>query len=177
MNLNAILAAIPGMTPAQRRVLRANAERLLRNGTESQKAAARTVIEALDAQAEKECARQAEEIASIPLSARVAKAFRTLPPTEAEAKVLRALLANPGTSSADLSRACGWRAQSWHMHFGKTAERREALLWPAEPSRRRDANFYCGILADFDPDGSLFTMKPDVVAGLAEVGIAVRGEG
>jgi hypothetical protein len=73
-----------------------------------------------------------------------------------------------------LSKAYGHDSQIWQMHFGNMAKDREADRWPAEPFAKRDASFYCGILADFDPDGSRFTMKPEAVLGFAALGISAR---
>jgi hypothetical protein len=104
----------------------------------------------------------------------VADAFRKHPPTANEEKIIRALLENPHSTSSELSKAYGFDSQIWQMHFGNMAKAREADLWPAERVEKRDANFYCGILADFDPNGSRFTMKPEVVLGFAALGIAAK---
>ena len=54
------------------------------------------------------------------------------------------------------------------------AKAREVDLWPAEHSDTLDANFYCGILVNFDLEGSRFTMKPDAIIGFAALGISAR---
>ena len=60
------------------------------------------------------------------------------------------------------------------MHFGTMCKNREVYLWPATRSENRDAAFYSGIIATFDPTGALFTMKPDVVAAFKELGIEAK---
>lgn len=167
MRLDKIVAAIPGKNRAQREQMRKNAELKLKTGSDEQKDAASIVLEALDAQEDADRAR----IASLPLAQLVAEAFRLEPPSDAEEKALRALLDHPGATSGHLSEVCNWGGLSWHLHFAEIGRRREHLLWPATPSQTRDAEFWCGILADFDFDGSRWTMKPEVVAGLDAIGI------
>lgn len=144
------------------------------NGTTAQKGDAGKLLDALDV-AELDMKEELRQrVSGMPLSARVAEAFRKQPPTPGEENVIRALLDNPHATSNELSRAYGHDSQIWQMHFGNMAKAREADLWPAEPATNRDGNFYCGILADFDPNGSRFTMKPEVVAGFAALGITAK---
>lgn len=172
MSLDQIIASIPAKSEAERRKMRANAERQLATGTESQKAQARQLIAALDAQAEAEHKTLYDRLSAMPVAARVVEAFRKHPPTPTEEKVIRALLDQPGSTSTRLSGVCGWKGQIWHTHFGTMCKNREAYLWPAERFDGRDTSFYSGILADFNRDGARFTMKPDVAAAFAELGIA-----
>jgi len=170
------IASIPAKTEADRKKMRVNAERLLTSGTPAQKLDARKLLDALDATIKAEREKLNDRLSNMPMSARVADAFRKHPPKPGEENVIRALLDNPHATSNELSRAYGHDSQIWQMHFGNMAKAREADLWPAESFAKRDANFYCGILADFDPDGSRFTMKPEVVFGFAELGIAAKPE-
>jgi hypothetical protein len=174
MSIDRIIAALPGKTEAERSKMRENAQRWLATGTPTQQADARKLLEALDAAALSERQKLNDLLSKMPLSARVAEAFRKRPPTPNEEKIIRALLENPHSTSGELSQAYGFDSLIWQMHFGNMAKAREADLWPAEPFATRDANFYCGILADFDPDGSRFTMKPEVVLGFAAIGIAAK---
>ena len=174
MSIDKILAAIPGKSQADRAKLRVNAERLAATGTPAQQAQAKAVLAELDRVAQIEAARQHAAVSAMDMAARVAAAFTKRPPTKTEEAVIRALLDNPHATSTELSKACGWRGVIWHKNFGTMAKLREADLWPAEPFTKRDANFYSGILADFDPDGSRFTMKPEVALALKALGIASR---
>jgi hypothetical protein len=172
MTIDKIIAIIPSKSDAQRRKMRENADRWLSSGTEPQKAQARRLVDALDAQGAAEHQQRHDEVTAMTLSERVVEAFRRRPPTPSEEKAIDALLAHPGATSRQLSAACGWKGQIWHTRFGTMCKNREADLWPAEPSTARDANFYVGILTTFDPDGDRFTMKPEVVEGFAELGIS-----
>ena len=168
------IATLPTKTETELGKMRANAQRLLATGSPAQKADAAKLIAALDAH--RLSARQSlnDLLAKMPMSQRVAEAFRKHPPTPNEEKIIRALLEHPHAPSGELTRACGWNGLVWQMHFGSMAKAREADLWPAEPFTSRDANFYCGILADFDPNGSRFTMKPEAALGFAALGISAR---
>lgn len=174
MSIDKIIASLPEKTEAERKKMRANAERLLTSGTPAQKADARKLLDAIEAVVVAERERLNTRLAGMPLSARVAEAFRKRPPSPNEEKIIRALLENPHSTSGELSKAYGHDSQIWQMHFGNMAKDREADLWPAEHSNMRDANFYSGILANFDPNGSRFTMKPEVVEGFAALGISAR---
>jgi hypothetical protein len=170
------IASLPSKTEAERAKMRANVERLMAKGTPAQQADAAMVLDALNAHTLTERQRLNDLLSKMPMSARVAGAFRKQPPTANEEKIIRALLDNPHSTSTDLSRACGSDSQIWQMHFGNMAKAREADLWPAEHAVTRDANFYCGILADLDPNGSRFTMKPEVTLGFAALGISTRSK-
>ena len=169
-----IIASLPQKSTAERARIRANCEDKLANGTPQQQADARKVLDALDALAQSEAATLYDRLSGMTVAARVVEAFRKQPPTETEVTVILALLNTPAATSTDLSRACGWKGQIWHTHFGTMCKKREADLWPADPALTRDGNFYSGILADLDPEGNRFTMKPDVAAAFAELGMAAR---
>ncbi|AHM02974.1 hypothetical protein roselon_00534 [Roseibacterium elongatum DSM 19469] len=174
MSIDRIIASIPEKSEADRDKMRENAKRLSETGTAQQKTDAEKLLAALDRAAEAELKALYDRLKDLPAAARVVEAFRALPPSETDVKVVRALLDNPSSTSATLSAAIGWKGQAWHMHFGKMCFDREVYLWPAERSEKREASFYSGILAEFDPNGSLFTLKPDVVAAFAELGIATK---
>jgi len=171
MSIDRIIAALPGKSEADRRKIRTNAERWQATGTPAQQAEANKMLEALEAQTVSERQAQSEHVEAMPVFDRITEAFTKRPPTATEEAVIRALLDNPASTSTELSRACRWKGQIWHTHFGKMARSREPDLWPADPSQTRDAHFYSGILADLDPDGNRFTMKPEVAAAFTEMGI------
>ena len=171
MSIEKIIAAIPEKSEADRKKMRVNAERWLASGTESQKEQASRFLDALDEQGAVEDKERHETLSAMPLSERVVEAFQTRPATPTEEKAIRALLARPGSTATELSRACGWKGQIWHTRFATMCKNREADLWPVEPAATRDAHYYSGILAEFDPEVSRFTMKPDVAVALVELGI------
>lgn len=174
MTIDKFIEIYRSKSKADRLVMRKNAERQLANGTPPQKLVARQLLDAYDMVDREEGEAEVERVKLMPMAARVVEAFRKRPPTRGEEDVIRALLDNPHATSNELSKAYGHDSQIWQMHFGNMAKAREADLWPAEPSETRDANFYCGILADFDRDGSRFTMKPEVALGFADLGISAR---
>jgi hypothetical protein len=174
MSVERALASIPGLAADQRDRLRGNAERWRDGGTPQQQADGRRVLEALDAQAEAEHATLVARLGEMDASARVIEAFRVVPMTETEAKLLQVLLDNPRSTSIALSRALGWGGMSWHMHFGEMCLKRAVYLWPAARAEKRNSYFYSGILAEFDEEGSLFTMRDEVVAALDALGLRAR---
>lgn len=115
-----------------------------------------------------------DRLRGMDVAQRVVEAFRAVPMTPTEEKLIQALLDNPGVTSAQLSAALGWGGGSWHLHFGTMCFHRAVYLWPAPRAEKRDKDFYSGILADFDNDGSRFTMKPAVVKALAAMGLRPR---
>lgn len=171
MNIDKIIAAIPGQSGQERAGSRANAVRLLVAGTEDQQAAAARLIAALDAQETAEYQVLHERLSGLPVARRVVEAFRAAPMTDNERKTIQALLDNPGATSTELSRACGHDNMIWQMHFGNLCKERQAYLWPAVKAEGHDAPFFSGILATVDSDTNRFTMKPDVVAAFAEIGL------
>lgn len=172
-----IIASLPHKSQAERARIRTNAERWVKSGTPAQKAEGKKMIAALDALGEAEAKTLYDRLSGMTVAKRVVEAFRKQPPTETEVTVILALLNYPGSTSTGLSKACGWKAQIWHTHFGTMCKKREADLWPAEPFTKRDANFYSGILADLDPNGNRFTMKPEVADAFAELGLLARSGG
>lgn len=173
MNIDKLLANLPASTAEQRRQMRVNAGRLLSSGTPAQQAAAQRMLGALDQQESGERETLASELAVMDIADRVVRAFTVQPMTAAEDKLVRVLLDHPGSTSKELSRAMNWKAMSWHMHFGTMCEKREAYLWPAKDAVVREGKFYSGILADLTPDNR-FTMKPEVAAAFARLGIHPR---
>ena len=170
-----IIDAIPGMGRDARRRLRENASRWL-NGSPSQAAEARQVLEALDEVSERERSQASRPLAEADAVARVVRAFQDPPMSETERRVVQVLLDNPDRSSEFLTAKCGWQGQSWQMHFGTMCRNREHLLWAAPFEPKRNAPFYCGILADFDETTRGFTLKPEAVEGLRQIGLEPGAE-
>lgn len=163
-----IIAALPHKSPA---------ERLLDKGSAVQQADARRMLDAMTALFLTERQKLNDLLLRMTIPLRVVAAFLKQPATETETeeKSIRALLDNLGSTTTDHSRACGWKGHIWYTHAGTLCKKREAALWPADPAVARDGNFYSGILADLDPDGNRFTMKPGVAAAFAELGLTARG--
>jgi hypothetical protein len=183
MNVDKLIGAIPGMSAAERADMRTKALRMKETGTPAQQEAAERVLTALNEQAAvlatqgaAEAEARRERLSGMPLAQRVIEAFKFAPMTVNESKVIQALLDNPGASSTVLSRAYGHDNMIWQMHFGNLCKDREAYLDTAPKAVKRDGSFYSGILATFDAATSGFTMKPDVSAAFAELGLkaAVR---
>lgn len=171
MNIDKVIAGLPLKSTVERRAIQDNAERWLRSGTADQRESARAVLTALEDLQGQEAEALAQHVAGLSKAARVAEAFSDPAMTDTERAVVQVLLNNPGSSSAALTAALGWRGQAWHLHFGTMCFNRRARLWPAPPAEARDADFYSGILADFDSTTAGFTMNPDAAAGFAAIGI------
>jgi hypothetical protein len=172
MSIDQIIQTLPEKSPEERARMRRNAENKKMSGPPKLRADAERLLAAIDSLETQE----REAVHKTPIAERVVQAFRKRPPSETEEKLLRVLLDNPGSTSSALTQALGWRAQSWHLHFGTMCQNREADLWPAEPSKTHDKSFYSGILAEFDQDSATFTMKPEVVGALAVLGIQKKAE-
>ncbi len=169
-----IVGSLPHKSQAERARMRANAERLADKGIPTQKTDAERLLDALAALTEAEAKTLYDRLSGLTVAARVVEAFRKQPPTETDEKVIMALLRHPGSTSEALSKICGWRGQIWHTHFGKMCGARETWLWPATRSEKTDTKFLCGILAEYDWATSGWTMKPDVAAAFAELGLVAR---
>lgn len=172
MSIDRTLHTLPSLSAEERARLRTNAERLQATGTPQQKAGAARILQAMADLADAERQSLIDRLGPLPVAQRVAEAFRAHPMTETERKVIQALLDHPGSTSDELSRALGWGGKSWHMHFGTMCFNREAHLWPAPPSDRPNKDFYCGILADLSEGTHRWSMKPDVAAAFAAMGLA-----
>ena len=171
MNIDKLVAAIPGKSAADRAEMRKKAMQWQETGAPDQQAAATELLSALDLQAAHEGAALYEHLKDLPVARRVVEAFRVLPMSPNERKTIQALLDNPGSTTTELSRACGHDSMIWQMHFGNLCKDRQAYLWPAAKAERREGLFYGGILAEIDPATNRFTMKPDVAAAFAELGL------
>jgi hypothetical protein len=176
MNVDKVIASLPNKTPAERRAIREHSEAWLVSGSSEQQKAAQQVAEALDDLERTEIEALVKHVSALPKAQRVVEAFKDPEMTETERAVVKVLLDNPGSTSTELTAALGWRAQAWHMHFGTMCFNRRARLWPAPPAEKRKADFYSGILADFDEESSTFTMNPDAATGFAALGLRPSGQ-
>lgn len=174
LNIDKQLAAIPAASADSRAQMRTNAEDWLKSGTDTQREAAQRMIDALDRRERDEHEALIGELSGLDTAERVMRAFAAKPMTETEAKLVQVLLDNPGSTSTALTQALGWNAQSWHLHFGTMCAERALYLWPAPNADHRNGKFYSGILADLKEPENLFTMKADVEAAFARLGLRKR---
>ena len=174
LNIDKQLAAIRSASAESRDQMRTNAAGWLASGTNAQREAAQRMIDALDQQERVEHEALIGELIGLDTAERVIRAFAIKPISETEVKLVQVLLDNPGSTSTALTQALGWKAQSWHMHFGTMCADRALYLWPAPNADHRNGKFYSGILADLKEPENLFTMKPDVVAAFARLGLRKR---
>lgn len=170
MDINRIIAALPGIGGLQLDRMRRNAERLKSDGSPDQQAAAARLLCAIDAQGGSTAGHRERRSRTD----RVAEAFRQMPPSETDLRVLLALLDNPGATSAALSRAIGWKGESWQQHFARMCEARAAWLCPPLPSERNAPVDVAALVAGFDPATGGYELTPEAVAGLARVGLSAR---
>ena len=174
MSIAKVISSLPTMAQNQRDTIRGRAQAWLQTGSVEQQEQGRSVLEALDALERTETEALIQHVRDLPKAQRVAETFQRPAMTTTERAVVQVLLDHPGSTSSALSAALGWGAQSWHLHFGTMCFERRARLWPAPPAEKRDADFYSGILADFDPATASFTMNPDAAAGFAALGMVPR---
>ena len=176
MEVDKIIRAIPAMDKDQRRTLRDRAAAWDAEGKAGRAADAQSVLEALDAAEVMEREQVTRHVANLDKTQRVVEAFTRPELTEHERRVVQLLLDNPGLSSEALTREAGWGGQAWHLHFGLLCRARGHLLWPAPFEESRSADFFSGILADFDPETRGFTMKPEAVQGFRQLGLTLTAK-
>ncbi len=174
MNVAHLIELIPTKSAHERLQMRGNAHRLLESGG-AQAADAKALLVALDAFEAQEREACVRHVAGLDNVERIVEAFQTKPITDAERHIVQVLLDNPGLSSEALTEKAGWKAEAWHMRFGLMSRDRDHFLWPAPFDENRRANFYSGILADFDEETRGFTMKPEAVEAFARLGLRARG--
>jgi hypothetical protein len=134
-----------------------NLERLEREGTLAQRRAsteARTTIQ------------------DLPNAARIKIAFRDEKLGARVRKLLEALDGHPGASAEELTRAMGWKSQSWKLQFAVMCQDRLGPLFapPAETGEDELGSYYADLLAERDEAGSGYRLRPEVREALAEVG-------
>ena len=166
MNIEPLIAGLPTMTNAERRVIRSRAMAWADSGSDVERTAAREVLDAFTKI-------DVHEAAADPVT-KVERAFTAMPMSDSERALVQVLLDHPGATSTGLTASMGWQDKAWQLFFGKVGWDRQEYLWPAPWADKRNAPFKAGILADYDPEKHGFTMKPDVEAGLLRVGVARR---
>lgn len=151
--------------------VRRNAQRLLKDGSDSQKASALQAIADLDALELEEREELAERVSGMDRAEKVTEAFRVHPPTEAEAKLIEVILRHPGATLDKLNEELGY-VKGWDLHFGSMCGARAEYLWPGPFVESRNAQHLCGILCDTGrEDGRMtFTLKSDVAAAFEAMG-------
>jgi hypothetical protein len=178
MSVEKIIATIPGKSPAERSVMRRNAERLVETGTPDQKAQAGQLLQALEAQSRAERDALAADLSTMTASERVARAFEEISPNPVEQMLIQSLLDNPGALTLDLSHLCGWEG-GWQGQFGKMCRRRQALLGPVPDQYANGEDFYSSLLAQVEKLGNgennwRYTMKPEAAAAFARLGFRAK---
>lgn len=171
MSIDKIITSLPQKTPAEREKMKQNALAILDGGDDKRQPDAQKLLTAVEAFEQKERNDLIGELKDMPVAQRIIRAFQVEPMTPTEAKIIQVLLDNPGTTNRDLSRLLGWKDNGFDLHFGVMCKNREVYLWPAQDSEIRDGKFFTGILAQYDNDTSQFTMKPDVAAAFAQLGL------
>lgn len=174
MNIDRLIAALPHKSASERAAMRGNAERWLASGTDEQQAAAQRLLATLDQLVSSEATALATRLEGAGLATRVVEAFRANRMSGTEERIVRVLLDNPGSTSAKLSAAINWKAQTWHMHFGTMCGNRSDYLWATPIPAKRSSTFLSGVLATYDEANSGFTMRPEAVAGFAALGISAK---
>lgn len=169
MSINKIIASIPKLSIDERRRMRLNAIAASETKGEAKCEEAQQVLAALDERERTEQVELTKELEALPPEGRVIRAFKVKPMTETEEKLIRVLLENPGSTSTELTEKLGWKAQSWHLHFGTMCANRAAYLWPAPPAEVRDGKFYSGILADLKEPENRFALKPKLADAFEEI--------
>ena len=149
------------MTAEKKAKIRERAEVWLASGDAKKRAHAQRMLDAMKALDAERRAPLNDNATLEDRTRRVQDAFVELPPTKTDWHVIQALLNNPGSTSERLSEICGWTDSAWHLHFGLMCRAREHCLWPVEQRSGWPGLFYSGILADFDSNGSKFTLKPE----------------
>lgn len=100
-------------------------------------------------------------------ASRVDLAFSERPPNWLEAKAIRALIDNPGSTGAELSETCGWRPSGWWTHMLVTCHRRKNELWPDGLPSNVPAGFALTAIVNYEPSTLQFWMRDDVLPVLA----------
>ena len=170
-SIDKILASIPTANPDKRAQMRVNADAKIASGTETQRDRARQVIEALEAQEQLEHGAKFAGLDKLTARERVLRAFTAQPLTDHETKVVQALLDHPGSTSTALSEFMGSKGKIWHQNFGTLCKDRAPYFPPAPRAEKRNAPFYCGILADLKEPENHFSMKPDMVVAFEQLGL------
>lgn len=169
MDVDKIIAAIPGRSDAERGRMRANAERCIADGPEKMRAAAQQVIDALEQQALDEAASFADRINDMGPTDRLVAAFTAMPPTKMETKVLEALVNHPQSTPQELSVVCGWQGRTWQKRLETLYAKRAVYLSPSDAGVEKPVGIGFELLASQDPADECFAMRPEAIEALASL--------
>jgi hypothetical protein len=176
MSVDKIITALPAKTAKERDAMRANARAALDHADPKRREPAERLLAAIDAQDAADAQARTERLTAMTVTDRVKEAFSATPLSVSERKTVRALLDHPGATSTELSRICGHaKGKAWHMHFGTLVKKRRAALWPGEFVEKRDAEFFCGILASYEDATSGFKLREEAKDAFAALGLHPRG--
>lgn len=174
MSIEKIIDSLPAMTDTNRDKLRSNAEHMRATGNEKQAANAETVLQALvDLAADEKQARY-DALSAMSVSERVSDAFAGQPPSKNEAKVIVAIIDNPGETGPDLTKLCGWKTQSWQNYFSAMCKKREAVLWPDTETDPLTPAKLGQLLLEETDEGQTLTLKPDVEEAFRHLGFGAK---
>ena len=168
MDVDRIIAAIPGRTDDERGRMRANAERCIADGPEKMRDAAEQVIAALDQQAVDDATAFDTRIASMGPLDRLVAALAAFPPTKMETKLLSALLDNPQSTAQELSVICGWQGRIWLKRLEAVCTKRAAYLSSAETGAATPDSTGVALFATTDSADERYTMTAEAVEALAQ---------
>ena len=90
-----------------------------------------------------------ESVADLPLEGRVERAFRDQPPSSWEVEAIRALAANGGATTDELSAKIGYSGGYMNMAFGTLCHDRQGWLGPPPAAKREGQVVYSALLVDF----------------------------
>lgn len=107
----------------------------------------------------------------VSLKERVEVAFEAIPLDNQEKVVIEALMRHPKSSSAKLSKVCGWSGPIWHVHLGVLCQRRIDWLLPVEFMEHGESSFVHGILVEYLPDSACFKFKLEVLSAFRSMGL------
>ena len=141
---------IPTFDDKKLAAIEENANRLMRVGSEAQKAHAEGVLLAISAerrrrldatviQRKEKATEIAEKVSDKELVDRVLLAFTAMPPQQWEVDVLRGIAANPGSDGTTIARAIGKRDVGYiNLAVGSLCSTRQRFLGVAPPPKRRN---------------------------------------
>ncbi|WP_397541271.1 hypothetical protein [Roseovarius salis] len=100
---------------------------------------------------------------------RTMMAFREIPLNGSERQALCALLDAPGSTSAELSRQCGWMASGWRTQMMLLCQRRRRYFWPEGLAPDATQAAILAALVDYRSDTLSFTPRLDLAHILHEI--------
>jgi hypothetical protein len=108
------------------------------------------------------------EVMKLSRKERVARAFEDMPLDARETEAICALLDKPGSTSVELSRACGWMDTAWRAQMLMLCQRRRKYLWPEGISHDVTNGIIITALAEYDSYTLRFTPRKDVIRSLTK---------